>query len=51
MNKIISIEKFPISLIVITILASKSLNDVHERASLKTLNNLTPLKAEIAPPP
>ena len=39
------------SLSVIIILCNKSLNDVHDLASLKTLRSLMALNAEIAPPP
>jgi hypothetical protein len=51
MNNSIKTDIFVISLRVIIILCNKSLNDVHDLASLKTLRSLIALKAEIAPPP
>ena len=51
MNKNISTEKFLISLTVSIILPKRTLNEVHDRANLKTLSNLTALSADMAPPP
>lgn len=51
MKRISRAAKNWISFKVIIILASNSLNDVHDLASLNTLRSLTARSDDIAPPP